>query len=128
MLLKFIMKCNNKLFGNFGEKKVCDFLIEHNYLIIATQYSYNHQLGEIDIIAKKENTIVFVEVKSRMKKHNITILELISKKKQRSIVKMAFIFLQFHGMSLEDYIIRFDLAYVVSDNIEYYENAFTSDF
>jgi len=39
------------------------YLIRHRYLIIATNVKFRE--GEIDIIAKKANRLIFVEVKTR---------------------------------------------------------------
>lgn len=51
--------------GEWGEEKAANFLIKNGYRII--QRNFRCKLGEIDIIAldKKENSICFVEVKTR---------------------------------------------------------------
>ena len=49
--------------GQIAEKLVCEFLSKREYLLIGR--NYRCQGGEIDIIAIKENEIVFVEVRSR---------------------------------------------------------------
>jgi putative endonuclease len=49
--------------GQFGENLVCDFLTKKGYKIIAQNVKLGFQ--EIDIITKKEDLIVFVEVKTR---------------------------------------------------------------
>lgn len=48
--------------GKLGEKKAVDYL-RKKFNIIAT--NYRTKVGEIDIIAKKGETIIFIEVKSR---------------------------------------------------------------
>ncbi len=52
-----------KKIGQFGENLVCDFLTKKGYKIIAQNVKVGFQ--EIDIISKKDNLIVFVEVKTR---------------------------------------------------------------
>ncbi len=52
-----------KEIGDGGERAVCSWLRAHGYEILARNYRTDH--GEIDIIAKDENTLVFCEVKTR---------------------------------------------------------------
>ena len=49
--------------GDFAEEKAISFLEDSNYKIIERNF-YAKKLGEIDIIAKKENIYHFCEVKS----------------------------------------------------------------
>jgi putative endonuclease len=56
---------NNKSFGNEGEDIAADYLKKEGYEIIERNYRFHK--GEIDIVAKDNETnyLVFVEVKSR---------------------------------------------------------------
>ena len=56
-------------FGYFAEKYVMIFLWIKGYKILA--HRYKSSFGEIDIIAKKNNVIIFVEVKARYRKINV---------------------------------------------------------
>src|SRR5574344_1770761 len=49
--------------GDFAEKRAISFLIDLNYIIVETNF-YDKKLGEIDIVAKKDNIYHFCEVKS----------------------------------------------------------------
>lgn len=49
--------------GNLAEKKACLFLQKHNFKIIEQNF-YAKKLGEIDIIASKDEVYHFIEVKS----------------------------------------------------------------
>ena len=49
--------------GNLGEKLARDFLSKNGYHILETNYRCPH--GEIDIIARHEDTLVFVEVRTK---------------------------------------------------------------
>ncbi len=49
--------------GIEGEKLAADFLIKKGYEIIARNYRHKHV--EIDLIVKKDNWLIFVEVKTR---------------------------------------------------------------
>jgi len=53
----------NKQLGLEGEKLATDFLKSKGYKIIGNNYRYRR--AEIDIIAMHEDTLVFVEVKTR---------------------------------------------------------------
>ena len=56
-------KTEKRAFGDRGESIACGYLINHGYKIIKRNYSC--KFGEIDIIVKKDNNLVFVEVKTR---------------------------------------------------------------
>ena len=49
--------------GNFGEDLACDFLIRQGYQIL--ERNFRIRGGEIDIIAKDGDILVYVEVKTR---------------------------------------------------------------
>ena len=51
-----------RLLGNKGEDIACDFLINNGFRIIGRNVS--NKLGEIDIVAKRNKTLHFIEVKS----------------------------------------------------------------
>ena len=78
--------------GEIGEKEAAKFLKKKGYKIIEFNYQNNkgRRLGEIDIIAKKDKEIVFVEVKSR-KTDNLDVLpeENIDKRKLYKLQKIA---------------------------------------
>ncbi len=76
-----------KELGDRGEDIAADFLKNKNYEIINRNYRYGH--GEIDIIAKKNDVLVFIEVKTR-KNLEFGPPELaLTKNKQRQIRKIA---------------------------------------
>lgn len=52
---------SNKNVGNDGEKRAVDYLIENEYKILFRNWRLSG--GEIDIIALKDDVLVFVEVK-----------------------------------------------------------------
>ncbi len=73
--------------GKQGEQYAIQFLKEKNYAILTTHFIYNH--GEIDIIAKEENEIVFVEVKTRRSKKFGKPEESVTPKKQELLRRTA---------------------------------------
>ena len=54
----------NKITGFMGERQAVSYLKKQGYKILATNYTT--KLGEIDIIARQKDEIVFVEVKTRL--------------------------------------------------------------
>lgn len=57
-------KVNNKEIGNAGEDLACEVLRRQGYRILCRNYRCSY--GEIDIIACREEEILFVEVKTRL--------------------------------------------------------------
>ena len=55
-------KATNKPKGNYVETQAAAYLSREGYEIIVRNYAY--QGGELDIVAKQGETVVFVEVKS----------------------------------------------------------------
>ncbi len=54
---------NKKEFGNMGEESAASFLCGKGFAIIGRNIKLGH--SEIDIVAKNESNIIFVEVKTR---------------------------------------------------------------
>lgn len=73
--------------GSFFEKYVMQKLEEDGYVILENNYVY--QKYEIDIIAKKKATVVFVEVKARRQGQNYAPEDAITIKKMRNIYYAA---------------------------------------
>ena len=49
--------------GNYGETLACEHLEKNGYLVLERNFHSRH--GEIDIIARKDEYLVFIEVKTR---------------------------------------------------------------
>ena len=80
-------KQNKRKTGNKGEDIACDFLTKLGYEIIKRNYHYGH--GEIDIIAKDGEILVFVEVKYRKSLEYGPPELAITNSKQKQIRKVA---------------------------------------
>ena len=63
---------NTKLIGAFGEQTAARFLRYEGYTIYSGNYKTN--VGEIDIVAEKDNIICFVEVKTRKESRRCMLL------------------------------------------------------
>jgi len=111
---------NKREVGANYEKIAGEYLILQGYEII--EYNFYSRIGEIDIVAKHNGCLVFVEVKYRENQEKGHPLEAISLKKQRSISKCAFYYLQRFG--LQDVPVRFDVVGILGDEIKVVQNAF----
>ena len=82
--------------------------LEKNQFTIVTR-NYSSRWGEIDLIAKQKNLLVFVEVKMRTKNY-FDACELITSAKQAKIITTAKQFISSHKYLDTSY--RFDVALV----------------
>lgn len=98
--------------GHEVEEMAQAYLINAGLKVVATNYFY--QGGEIDLIMKDADILVFVEVRYRQNEDYGGAVASITKKKQLKIVKTAKIYLQ--EKKLWDKVFcRFDVV-VVQDN------------
>ncbi|MCI5604939.1 MAG: YraN family protein [Clostridia bacterium] len=116
----------SKLIGDFGEKAAREYLEDNEYEIIETNFRL--KMGEIDIIAKKDSCLVFVEVKTRKNNNFGNPSEYVDRNKQEKIRKTALCYI--NSMETE---MRFDIIEVYYKslhnklqmlNINHIENAF----
>jgi putative endonuclease len=112
--------------GKQGEAAVCRYLVERGYTILARNYRLRG--GEIDIIAKNEEFLAFVEVKTCAVSGAVSPLERISVAQQNRIIFTAMTYCAKHNAdwALQP---RYDAAAVTIAggrvlSIEYLENAF----
>jgi putative endonuclease len=73
--------------GILGEDLACGELTRLGYAILARRY--RTRFGEIDIIARDDRTLVFVEVKARRSPHRGDAVEAVTRHKQRRVSAMA---------------------------------------
>ena len=78
---------NTRKSGDDGEDLACEFITNLGYEIIERNFFYGH--GEIDIIAKDNDTLVFIEVKLRKNLEFGMPEYAITKTKQNQIRKIA---------------------------------------
>lgn len=117
---KDISKVKNKIEGNKGEIRAVQFLKKEKYKILQT--NYKNRIGEIDIIAEKDNVIVFVEVKNRSTFAFGRPIEAVTLHKQNQIKRVAEIYLMMKNMYNHD--VRFDVIEICDDFINHMKNAF----
>ena len=129
-----------KLLGEWGERQAANLLIDAGYQILFR--NYHSRFGEIDLIALKEQELIFVEVKARSFTQHGSAVEVITISKQHKIIKTALSFLEkmphYHDLYYRFDIICFDFHQEFAKNLQHdfskypyhqqwIENAFTLD-
>ena len=118
----------NRILGERGERAAAAFLRKRGMRILVRNYRVPG--GEIDLIARDGETLVFVEVKTRRAGSPA---EAVDRDKQRRISRAAIGFLKKHGMLDRNVPSRFDVVAVVWPDgakapvIEHMPNAFEAD-
>ncbi len=92
--------------GRLGEDLACAELRRRGYAILARRFRTRH--GEIDIVARDGDVLVFVEVKARSTTRFGGARAAVTWPKQRQIVRMAQRYLQRVGWSARP--VRFDIV------------------
>ncbi len=112
-----------KQLGFSGEHAVAEFITKQNFKILFQNYTSHY--GEIDLIAQRDELIVFVEVKTR-KTNYFPTSTVVTYSKQLKITKTAKYFVMQN--QIVDKVLRFDVATVTVNkdeyDINYIENAF----
>lgn len=113
----------SRFFGGQGEREAARFLRRKGFRILL--HGYRTPLGEVDLIARDGDTLVFVEVKAR--RHGEP-AEAVTPEKQRRLTLAALQFLKEYDL-LEQRC-RFDVVAIVwpegarNPSIEHFANAF----
>ncbi|NKF06029.1 YraN family protein [Clostridium gasigenes] len=120
------MKGFNKDIGNYGEDLAFEFLKRNGYFILSR--NFRNRCGEIDIICKKYDLIIFVEIKSRYNYNYGSPIEAITYSKQKQIIKLCKFYIYIN--KLINYNFRFDVIEVFfnKDNNLYSINHITDAF
>jgi putative endonuclease len=106
------MSDSRRSLGQNGEEIAADFLQGRGYTILAR--NYRRRSGEIDIIAREKEVLVFIEVKTRSGGTYGSPAAAITPRKQRQISRTAQYYLA--EQDLFDTPARFDVITVVFDN------------
>ena len=101
---------NHLEFGEQGEQLAADFLRKQGYQLLARRF--RTKIGEIDIIAQKGGTIVFVEVKTRSSSFYGTPAQAVNRRKQTKIINVALNYLNYTNNYNAP--IRFDILEVMN--------------
>lgn len=108
---------NKRETGRFGEDAAAEYLKLQGYDIVAR--NFRCRLGEVDIIAKKEDRIVFCEVKTRTTDSMGMPAEAVNEVKKAHIRKVAAVYMMWEKVT--NYQVCFDVIEIYCNHIE---NAF----
>ncbi len=112
---------NKRQLGTTYEEKACEYLKNKGFIIV--ERNFRAYKGEIDIIAKDGEYLVFVEVKFRAKNSFGYSAEAVGIHKQRVIYQVAENYLALHP-KYRDYPCRFDVIAIDNNVISHIPNAF----
>lgn len=119
----FLIIADHNELGKIGEKLAKQFLQARGYEIMALNFI--HDKAEIDIIAKKDNSMVCVEVKTRNSAFFGDPQSFVTPGKIKQLVKAMNFYLIENDISLET---RFDIIAVLknktTEQVMHYEDAF----
>lgn len=112
---------NKRALGEQKEQLAAEFLKNQGLQII--HMNFRCKIGEIDIIAKEKECLVFCEVKYRKNEEYGHPLDAVNSKKQHKIIQTARYYMLTNNIS-ENSEIRFDVVGILGDKITYVRNAF----
>jgi len=112
--------------GALGERHAARLLRSKGYRLL--EANYRTPLGELDLIARDDDTLVFVEIRTRTSEDTLTPLSSVDERKQQHVVRTARAYLR--ARRLPECPCRFDVVEVVATitgkvvDMRHYEGAF----
>jgi putative endonuclease len=111
-------------FGKEGERIAKDYLIKAGYQVLAENFQFSHV--EIDLIVRKGNELIFVEVKSRGSAKYGYPENFVNKEKRKYLKRAARAYLATVSHRGE---VRFDIIAILKENqifkeLQHFEDAF----
>lgn len=112
---------NTRKKGAAYEQVAIEYLQSQGMAIL--EHNYRNRKGEIDIIGRDGEYIVFIEVKYRRDTSKGDPVEAVDYGKQRTICKVADYYRMMHHMG--DFSpVRYDVIAICGEDIMWYQNAF----
>ena len=109
--------------GKKGEQLAIDFLLKNDYKILEKNYRYLK--AEVDIIAKKENILAVIEVKTRSTDYFGNPQDFVNPKKIKLLLSAIDHYVIQKDLDVE---VRFDIIAIIHQNnntkIDHLEDAF----
>lgn len=109
--------------GRWGEQAAVDFLVAKGYDIVERNWRLDHL--ELDIVARHQQRIVFVEVKTRTAAQDADPRRIISPRKLNNLLRCANVYMQRYNVNFSA---QFDIIIITGtpDNhqISHYPDAY----
>jgi len=109
--------------GNWGEELACHFLAQKGYVIL--ERNFRSRFGELDIVARDDDTLVFVEVRTR-RGDFLSAMESVGPAKKMHFRRAVLSYLVEKGKG-EEIDIRLDVIGIEKDCIEHIKGAVEFD-
>lgn len=121
--LNTIFMAEHNELGKLGEELAVEFLQKNGYAILETNWTF--QKAEIDIIAKKENTLAIVEVKTRSSLEFGLPQDFVKPKKIQLLVKAVNAYVNEKELDIE---VRFDIIAIHKEGKSFIVDHLTDAF
>ncbi|MCL2718760.1 MAG: YraN family protein [Lachnospiraceae bacterium] len=112
---------NKRTIGTIHEDKAASFLIEQGAKII--EKNFRCRSGEIDLIVRHQDYLIFIEVKYRSSAKSGYPIESVTFAKQKNICKVAD-FYRITKFIPDVQPIRYDIVSILGNDITWYQDAF----
>lgn len=112
---------NNRAVGTQNEERAAEFLVRNGYQIL--HKNFRCKIGEIDLIARSEGYLCFIEVKYRSGTSKGFPAEAITPTKIRKITRTAEFYMLLHKI-MPDTPCRFDAVVILDQELTLIKNAF----
>jgi putative endonuclease len=126
-LKKSTQAITKKGIGDKYEQLASHYLARHSLTWLAQNFTT--KFGEIDLIMKDKECIVFVEVKYRKQHSHGDAAEFVTRAKQQKLIRTAYVWLNQQGLQPQSTCFRFDVVAIhkEGDDINWIKNAITQD-
>lgn len=115
------LRANYRKRGSYYETAAAAWLKNRGYEILES--NFRCRAGEIDLIAKDKNTLVFIEVKYRSTDRKGAPAQAVDGYKRRRIIAAARWYIAVRDMD-PSVPVRFDVAAICGSTVTLYKNAF----
>jgi putative endonuclease len=109
--------------GKRAEDRAAAHLRAQGYRIV--ERNFRCRAGELDIVARDGDTLVFVEVRSRARGHRGDALETVTRAKQTQLIRVARVYLAMQRPAFRS--CRFDVVGITAGAITLIRDAFRAD-
>lgn len=109
--------------GQRHEHRAKTYLLKHGLKPISQ--NFRTKMGEIDLIMKDSDELVFVEVRYRRSKHHGSSAETVTPMKQKRLIRTAKAYLQMKNL-FDKIPCRFDVVAMDNHQTQWIKNAFQS--